>query len=159
MIGWTLGVGKTATGRALKHRLENCVLLDGDALWDMNPFSVTEDTKKCVISNIVACLSNFIACPQFDNIIFCWVMHREDISEAILSRLDLEGVRVREISLVCSGHTLLKRLSRDIDAGVRTADVKHRALEYLPLYRGLRTIKIDTEKLSPEQAAEVICSL
>lgn len=86
-------------------------------------------------------------------------MHREDISEAILSRLDLEGVRVREISLVCSGHTLLKRLSRDIDAGVRTADVKHRALEYLPLYQGLRTIKIDTEKLSPEQAAEVICSL
>ena len=143
-IGGAMGVGKTAASRELKTMLQDSVLLDGDNLWDMHPFTVDEDTKKCVISNIVACLSNFLACPRFKNIIFCWVLHQNEIAEDILSRLNLQGVRVVQISLLCSEHTLLKRA---------------RSAAYLPLYADLPTIKVDTERLTPREVAEVIADL
>lgn len=154
-----MGVGKTATSRELKKLLPSCVLLDGDNVWDMEPFVVNDDTKKCVISNIVACLSNFLACPQFKNIIFCWVLHKREIAEEILARLNLEGVRVVQISLTCSEHTLLKRLEGDISAGLRKRDVCARAAAYLPLYAALRAIKVETDRLTPRGAAEVIAGL
>ncbi len=74
-IGGPMGVGKSAVSRELQRVLPDCALLDGDNLWDMRPFVVNEDTKACVLANIIACLNNFLACPQFKNIIFCWVMH------------------------------------------------------------------------------------
>ena len=154
-----MGVGKTATSRELKKLLPSCVLLDGDNVWDMEPFVANDDTKKCVISNIVACLSNFLACPQFKNIIFCWVLHKREIAEEILARLNLEGVRVVQISLTCSERTLLKRLEGDISAGLRKRDVCARAAAYLPLYAALPAIKVETDRLTPRQAAEVIAGL
>lgn len=39
IIGGTMGVGKTATCQILKNNLSNCVFLDGDWCWDMQPFS------------------------------------------------------------------------------------------------------------------------
>lgn len=154
-----MGVGKTSTSRELKKLLPSCVLLDGDNVWDMEPFVVNDDTKKCVISNIVACLSNFLACPQFKNIIFCWVLHKREIAEEILARLNLEGVRVVQISLTCSEHTLLKRLEGDISAGLRKRDVCARAAAYLPLYAALPATKVETDRLTPREAAEVIAGL
>ena len=52
IIGGTMGVGKTTICQKLKLKLANSVFLDGDWCWDMNPFQVTEETKKMVIDNI-----------------------------------------------------------------------------------------------------------
>ena len=158
-IGGAMGVGKTTTARELKNLLPSCVMLDGDNLWDMDPFIVDDETKKCVVSNIVACLSNFLACPRFKNIIFCWVLHKREIADYILSRLELEGVRVLHISLICSERTLLKRLDGDIAAGLRKEDVRARAAAYLPLYASLPAIKVETDGLTPREAAEAIAAL
>ena len=46
IIGGTMGVGKTTTCQILKQKLKNSVFLDGDWCWDMNPFKVTDETKK-----------------------------------------------------------------------------------------------------------------
>lgn len=46
MINGTMGVGKTATSRELQKMLNNCVFLDGDWCWDMQPFIVNEETKR-----------------------------------------------------------------------------------------------------------------
>ena len=40
-----MGVGKSATGRALRDMLPDCAFLDGDWCWDMHPFRVTEVDK------------------------------------------------------------------------------------------------------------------
>jgi predicted AAA+ superfamily ATPase len=45
-INGTMGVGKTTTSRELQRLLPKCVFLDGDWCWDMNPFIVTDETKK-----------------------------------------------------------------------------------------------------------------
>jgi hypothetical protein len=75
IVGGTMGVGKTATCRELQKILPRNVFLDGDWCWDMHPFVVTGETKAMVNSNIAHLLNGFLACSEFENVIFCWVLH------------------------------------------------------------------------------------
>lgn len=153
-IGGPMGVGKTTVGLILRDKLPNSVFLNGDWCWDMSPFQVTEETKKLVIDNICCLLGNFLGCTVFENIIFCWVLHEQRIIDEILSRLDLSGCEVKNISLVCSGDALAARLEKDVADGKRSAGVIGRSLSRLPLYNGLRTVKLDVSDISAEEAAE-----
>ena len=156
LIGGTMGVGKTTTCQLLKQRLQNSVFLDGDWCWDAHPFTVTEETKAMVIENICFLLNQFLRCSAYENVIFCWVMHQQEIIDDILSRLDLSDCSVRCISLMCTPDALIQRLQRDVDAGIRQADVIERSMARLPLYDGLDTIKLDVSTRMPEQAAAEI---
>ena len=112
-----------------------------------------------VLGNIRHTLSGFLRCSAFENVIFCWVLHRQDILDSILDRLDLAGCHVFCLSLVCSPAALAARLEGDIQAGRRTPDVLARSAAYLPLYAGLSTRKLDVTSLTPEQAAEALSAL
>lgn len=154
-----MGVGKTSACQILKQKLDNSVFLDGDWCWDMHPFQVTQETKKMVLENIAFLLNNFIQCSAYENIIFCWVMHEQDIIDDILSRLDTAGCQIRSISFVCSQEALRARLQKDVNMGIRTADVIPRSLERVSMYEKLDSVKIDISGLSPEQAAEMVIGL
>ncbi|WP_019536796.1 AAA family ATPase [Paenibacillus ginsengihumi] len=156
LIGGTMGVGKTATCQVMKKKLNNSVFLDGDWCWDMHPFQVTEETKEMVLQNICCLLNNFIKCSVIENIVFCWVMHQQEIIDQILSRLDTQGCKVHLISLICSPDALRERLAKDIHAGIRTEDVLKRSLERIPLYEKLNTTKVDVSNITAEEAAEYI---
>ena len=112
LIGGTMGVGKTANCQVLKRKLNNSVFLDGDWCWDMHPFQVTEETKEMVLQNICFILNNFIKCSVIENVVFCWVMHQQEIIDEILSRLDTQGCKVHLISLKigssCKGQSITK---------------------------------------------------
>ena len=154
-----MGVCKTTVCEHLKRLLNNSVFLDGDWCWDSHPFQVTEETKNMVTDNICYLLNNFLHCSAYDNIIFCWVMHRQDIVDKLLKNLDTSQCDVKVISLTCDEKTLRERLQKDIEKGVRTADVIDRSIERLPLYRDLKSIKIDTTSKSIEAIAkEIIAS-
>lgn len=159
VIGGTMGVGKTAVSQKLKRKLSNSVLLDGDWCWDMHPFQVTKETKKMVIENIVYMLNNFIKCSAFEHIIFCWVLHEQEIIDTILSRLDMADCRSLSISLVCSREVLERRLKKDILDGRRSEDVIKRSIERIPKYTALQTLKIDTSEKTEEEVAELIAGL
>ena len=134
-------------------------MLDGDWCWAMNPFVVNDETRSMVMDNIVHVLSNFLRCSEFDHILFCWVMHDQQIIDDLLTRLPLDGVSVLTISLVCSPEVLKSRIQRDIDAGIRQSDVLQRSLARLPLYENLRTQKLDTSLLSIKETAQKIISI
>ena len=153
LIGGTMGVGKTTACHLLKDRLDNSVFLDGDWCWDMHPFKVTDETKRMVMGNICFLLNSFIGCSAYENIIFCWVMHEQKIIDDILSRLDLDGCRLHIISLVCDEKSLKERLEKDVASGLRSPDIVDRSIERLPLYKNLKTLKIDVSDLSPAQTA------
>lgn len=108
LIGGPMGVGKTAVSRALQQRLDRCVFLDGDRCWDAHPFTVTAETKKMVLGNIAFLLNSFIRCSAYENIVLCWVMHRQQIIEDILNRLDTQELEIRTVLLICSEETLKK---------------------------------------------------
>ena len=156
LIGGPMGVGKTTVSQHLKHLLPRSVFLDGDWCWDAHPFQVTDETKAMVMDNIRHLLGNFLRCTAYEHVIFCWVMHEQSIIDDILSGLDLTDVRVRCISLVCDETTLTARLQKDVDNGIRNADVISRSLSRLTMYPALRTEKIDTSHLSPAQLAAIL---
>ena len=159
IIGGTMGVGKTTVSQNLKIKLRNSVLLDGDWCWDMLPFQVTEETKNMVMENICYVLNNFIKCSAFNHIIFCWVLHQQDIINHILSHLDTGNCRVVTISLTCSKSVLESRLRKDVANGLRNADVIERSVKRIPMYHELDTIKIDTSEKTTEEVAEMILRL
>ena len=158
LIGGPMGVGKTSACGYLKQLLPKSVFLDGDWCWDANPFQVTEETKAMVMDNICHLLGNFLRCAAYENVVFCWVLHQQDILDTILSRLPLAGVEVCQVSLLCEEESLRERLGRDVTAGVRTADVVERSVARLPLYRRLRGEKLDVSHLTPEETARALLS-
>lgn len=148
IIGGTMGVGKTTVSEKLKVTLPNSVFLDGDWCWDASPFQINEETKAMVIQNICFLLNQFLHCSAYENIIFCWVLHKQDIIDTILNNINTASCKVRIVSLVCSTDALKARLEKDIKNGIRTKDVITRSIERIPLYDNLSTQKIDTDNKS-----------
>lgn len=159
LIGGTMGIGKTTTSQILKEKLSNSVFLDGDWCWDMSPFQVTDETKHMVIENICFLLNNFIKCSVYENIIFCWVMHEQNIIDEIISRLDLTNCITHSISLICSEKELANRLQIDVKNCIRKSDVIDRSLKRLSCYDRLNTHKIDVSNISAEKVADIIINL
>ena len=157
MIGGTMGVGKTTVSQQLKKDLPKSVFLDGDWCWDADPFQVTEETKKMVLDNICFLLNNFIKCPVYENIIFCWVLHEQGIINSIMDQLNTKDCVVKCISLITNETNLRHRLSLDVEKGIRDKDIIARSVARIPLYQTLNTIKIDTnEKTVAMIANEII---
>lgn len=153
LIGGPMGVGKTTVCRELQKRLDRSVFLDGDWCWDANPFQVTEETRAMVTENICFLLNNFLRCSAYDYVIFCWVLHRQEILDDILSRLDTRNCEVRAVSLTASPEALTDRIGTDVRAGRRDEGALERSLSYLPLYEALNTEKLDVSRLTPAEAA------
>ena len=159
LVGGTMGVGKTTACQELKKLLPHSVFLDGDWCWDADPFVVTEETMAMVRQNICFLLNQFLRCSVYENVIFCWVMHQQEIIDSLLAEIDRSRCAVRVISLVCTEDTLRQRLGGDVAAGRRTADVIERSVARLPLYSALRTLRLPTAGTSPREVAESLAAL
>ncbi len=159
LVGGPMGVGKTAACRELKSLLPNSVFLDGDWCWDASPFQVTEETKAMVTDNIRHLLGNFLGCSAYENVIFCWVMDRQEIIYDVLSGLDTAGCRVHLVSLLAGEETLRGRLEEDIRRGLREPGAVENSLARLPLYEKLNTRKIDTGGKTPREVAEALAAI
>ena len=156
IIGGTMGVGKTAVSQQLKLALPNSVFLDGDWCWDASPFQVTDETKAMVTDNICYLLNNFLHCSAYENVIFCWVMHQQSIVDSIMEKLDTQNCAVKCISLIADATNLRKRLTEDVERGLRSEDVIERSIARIPLYQTLSTIKIDTNEKTVAMIAKEI---
>ncbi len=158
IINGTMGAGKTITSKELQKILPHNVFLDGDWCWNMEPFTVTDETKAMVVDNITYLLNNFIRCSVYENIIFCWVMHEQDIIDQVISGLNTSDCRVKVFSLVLNEKALRERMGRDVMAGIRSEDAIQRSIDRIDLYQKLNTVKIDVSNISASQAAELIKS-
>ena len=161
LISGTMGVGKTSVCKELMKLLPQSVFLDGDWCWYSHPFTVTDATKKVVMENIGFMLQNFLRCPDYQNILFCWVMDHQEIIDEVLERISpaLEDTSVYSISLITSEQALTKHLQKDIDSGLRSPDVLQRSLQRLPLYQQLSTQKLDISNLNAQQAAQKLLNI
>ena len=156
LIGGPMGVGKTTVCQELKRLTAPSVFLDGDWCWDMEPFQVTEEIKRMVQENIAFLLGQFLRCSAYETVIFCWVMHQQEILDSLLGALPLKGVEVRKVSLLAKPETLKQRIGGDVERGLRTWDVLDRSLERLPLYQNLDTEKLWVDQLTPRETAELL---
>lgn len=152
LIGGPMGIGKSTICNQLNQDLDHSVFLDGDWCWNMDPFIVNQDTKNMVLDNITHCLNNFIHTPGIENIIFCWVMHKQDIIDQIIQKLDTTGVDIHLISLICEKEELIKRMLIDR----RDNQTIRKSLQYLELYKDLDTQKIDVTTLDVQKTIDKI---
>lgn len=152
LIGGPMGIGKSTICNQLNQDLDHSVFLDGDWCWNMDPFIVNQDTKNMVLDNITHCLNNFIHTPGIENIIFCWVMYKQDIIDQIIQKLDTEGVDIHLISLICEKEELIKRMLIDR----RDNQTIRKSLQYLELYKDLDTQKIDVTTLDVQKTIDKI---
>lgn len=158
-INGVMGVGKSATSKALQNLLPNCVMLDGDWCWDAKPFIVNDETKTMVIENICFLLNNFLSSSAYDNIIFCWVMHDKQISDKILDKLNLTDCFFKSFTLSCSNSSLISRLKQDIDYGIREESIIENSINYSNFFNNLFENLIDTSILEPKEIAKEIYDL
>lgn len=161
ILNGAMGVGKTAVCRALMPLVEPCVFLDGDWCWDMRPFVVNDETKAMVTGNIRHMLGSFLRCSAYENVLFCWVLHHQEMIDELLAGLREDGLDFTPyvITLTATEAALRGHLQKDIDSGVRKPDVLARATAYLPLYQQEDTIKLDVSALTAEQAARRVCEI
>lgn len=150
LIGGAMGAGKTTVCQKLKPLLAPSAFLDGDWCWDMEPFRVTDAAKAMVMDNIAAVLSNLLRCPDFESVLFCWVLPEREIAEALLARLPLEGVRVHRFTLTLTEEALVARL--------RGEDIIPSALDRLKRCSAAGGELLDTTRLSPDEVAAEIAA-
>lgn len=160
-VNGTMGAGKTTLCRELKKLLAPSVFLDGDWCWDMEPFSVTDETRRMVMDNIQTLLNRFLQCSQPENILFGWVMQDAAIVEQLLSGLKSDAASFRLFTLTLTEDALRQRLQQDVDAGLREPDVVERSVARLPLYArpSMKSTFLDVTDLSPKEAARQLVSL
>jgi broad-specificity NMP kinase len=146
IINGPASVGKSTTCGQLYKRIKNAVWLDGDWCWLMNPWNFSEENKQMVVDNIVHILNNYLKNPNFEYIIFSWVIPDESIFNTILERLTGK-YELCKISLVCTDEELRKRCLVDN----RDGETIERTLDNLKNYSRMNTIKIDTTNKDVEQ--------
>ncbi len=124
----------------------------------MHPFKVTEETKQMVTDNISFLLNRFLECSEIDTVIFCWVLHQQQIIDSLIHSLKSVPA-ILSVSLICTPQVLTERLTDDIFRGVRQPDVIARSLKYLPFYNELDTVKLDVTNMSSAETADVLARL
>ncbi len=112
-----------------------------------------------VLDNVCCLLNNFIQCTAYENILFCWVMHQQEIIDQILSRLNTEGCEITVISLLADESSLKSRLMDDVAKGKRTVDIVEKSIARIPLYFSLNTVRLDTSGKSSERISEEILAM
>jgi broad-specificity NMP kinase len=153
IINGTMGVGKSTVCKILLNKLVPSVYLDGDWCWNMNPFIVSEENKAMVVNNIAHLLKSYLDNSSFEYIIFCWVIHQEEIFNHILKPLDDFEFELYKISLICSEEALKSRLEIDVQRGIRDFDIIDKSIQRLSLYNKMDTVKLDVSSITPEQTA------
>ena len=150
-IGGAPGIGKSAVAGLLLNDLLDCIWLDGDDLWRMNPFIVDDHTKIMVEKNIIFILNSFIK-ERFSYIIFTWVLHLDSVVDTILSGIDQSDLDFLHYTLICDEKTLKERLSMYAD---RTTDTSL-ALKRLRESQNVKSSKIDTVNKAPFEIASIL---
>jgi broad-specificity NMP kinase len=151
LIGGPPGVGKTTIAHLLWHDLDHCAWLEGDAVWQIRPFSVTPASRRLAEANITAVLRNYLE-SGYAHVLLSWVLHRRDVIQRLLAPLEDVTKEVFQFTLVATPEVLRERFELDPRRG---------RFSQLPLWRleeaaSLPTRQIDTTRMSPSQVAQLI---
>lgn len=156
IVRGTMGAGKTAVCRQLLPLLAPSAWLDGDWCWMLSPFDPNRENRQMVMDNISHLLRNFLQNSGLETVIFCWVLHQDEILDQLLARLEPLEYRLFVYNLVLTPEALQARLAEDIRQGLRQPDVLERSLTRLPLYWQLSGVPVDVSQIMAEQAAKQI---
>ena len=152
------GTGKSAVSRAVQKMLPDCALLDGDDVWNLRPFRVTEKSKELAFANMSAVLKNYLASGLARNVVFCWVMHERRIAEELLRRIGHTG-GLSLFTLTCEEEELKRRILEGERSGARRKGGLALALERARQVRENFPQAADTAGKTPQTCAREIADI
>ena len=155
IVSGTMGVGKTSTCAVLYKIAPRTVWLDGDWCWLMNPWNMCDENRRMVMSNIIWMLRSYLQNTTFDNVIFSWVLHREEIIGELLAGLDGLEYSLNAFVLTCSPETLETRITGDGRSRQQLED----SIGRMRVYSSVGWTLVDTEGLDCQTVASSIARL
>lgn len=96
------GVGKTTTAMRMKEQYSKTAFVDSDWCRFINPFTLTDITKKTVIANLYCLLRNYLLCEEINTVIFTYSWHgeRKEIYDNLIKHLLNDGIEFQEIIII-----------------------------------------------------------
>lgn len=155
-IGGPMGVGKTTLAKELMKKMPNAVYLDGDWCWYTNPWILNEETRCIAAANAKDMLRRFIESNSYETIIFTWILHEDSIIKDLTDSLPMNNVEFHNFSLIANEDTIVSRLKKDIDSGLRPQIVIPRSKERLKHYANVSSVHIDTTGLNKDDVVKKI---
>lgn len=139
IISGGMGVGKSSVSLALVNSIVNSVFLDGDYCCQQGDEWIFDDeTKKLALDSIVYVLKNHFKNKAFENIVFCWPLHKAEdfifIKESIVKLYT--DVEVNEFSLVAKDNILYERISARCKMRAKSNNSLVDDKNILQLYKG-----------------------
>lgn len=96
------GVGKSTTAMKIKEQYLRSAFVDSDWCRVMNPFSLSNITKKTVMENMYCLLRNYLLCEEIGTVIFTYSWHggRKEIYDKLIKQLRNDGIVFQEIIII-----------------------------------------------------------
>jgi hypothetical protein len=151
LLGGPPGIGKTTVAHLLWHELDHCAWLEGDAVWQIRPASLTPASKRLAEANVTAVLRNYLE-AGYAHVLLSWVLQRTDLIQRLIAPLEELAEEVYHFTLVATPEVLRERFERSPKRG----RFSHLPLWILEEAVSLPTRQIDTTGLSPSQVAHLI---
>ena len=155
VINGPMGVGKTATGRAIADMIPGTALIDGDWCMDIHPFVGNRETKAMAVDNILHMVANYRRCSECDMVVLAWLMDDPWVRQGISDGLSALHMEEKGVTLVCDRESLIRRWRQDRSCEWRTDRWLEASLASLPVFAS-RPDALDTSHLTIAQAAERI---
>lgn len=95
-------VGKSTTAMKIKEQYPKSAFVDSDWCRVMNPFALTDITKKTVTENMYCLLRNYLLCEEISTVIFTCSWHggRKELYDRVIKKLQNDGIEFQEMIIV-----------------------------------------------------------
>ena len=155
ILNGPMGVGKTTVGKYIADHHPGTAFIDGDWCLDIHPFVGNQETKAMAVDNILHMIGNYQKCSVCSMVVLVWLKDEPWVIQKITQGLSAMQAEVKNMTLVCSRESLIRRWKDDHDCEWRTDEWLNVSLKSLPGFASMENI-IDTSDLSVEQVAELV---
>ena len=155
IINGPMGVGKTTAGKALADRNPGTAFIDGDWCMDIHPFVGSEETKAMAVDNILHMIGNYRKCSACSMVVLVWLMDDPWVLRAVTEGAAAMQAEVKNVTLVCSRESLIRRWKNDQRCEWRTDEWLKVSLKSLPQFSAMEDA-VCTDGLGPGQVADLI---
>ena len=155
ILNGPMGVGKTTVGKYIADHHPGTAFIDGDWCLDIHPFVGNQETKAMAVDNILHMIDNYQKCSVCSMVVLVWLMDEPWVIQKITQGLSAMQAEVKNMTLVCSRESLIRRWKDDHNCEWRTDEWLNVSLKSLPGFASMDNT-IDTSGLPVEQVAELV---
>ena len=155
ILNGPMGVGKTTVGKYIADHHPGTAFIDGDWCLDIHPFVGNQETKAMAVDNILHMIGNYQKCSVCNMVVLVWLMDEPWVIQKITQGLSAMQAEVKNMTLVCSRESLIRRWKDDHNCEWRTDEWLNVSLKSLPGFASMDNT-IDTSGMPVEQVAELV---